>query len=194
MAYQLALAEEQTIVYTAKINEAYDHVEIVRCSNSATEIIWEGEDINVWNKSDKVEIPSGKDMFVATGYQDSVIQGSWDKFDPEEEYVLPTPATGKINVYFTDPWSVSEVYIYLWKDGSNPNVENANWPGVKMTYVKLNDYGQGIFTAEVDLDLYDHMIFNSGSNQTTDISLADAYNNIGYYLDGGAIHTYEYKN
>ena len=156
MAYQLALAEEQTIVYTAKINEAYDHVEIVRCSNSATEIIWEGENINVWNKSDKVEIPSGKDMFVATGYLNNVIQGSWDKFDPEEEYAIPEDTVTRLYLDITECtwWANGDcAYAFLYKEGG---ANAGEWPGLKMTKVASKNL---MYVDVTNIELYDRIIF-----------------------------------
>ena len=81
------------------------------------------------------------------------------------------------------------MYYYVWK-GDNNN----GWPGAKATYVKLNEYGQGIFSCQVDKNVYSSIIFNNGNgSQSPEISLASLTNNTGIYIDGGAVHTYPYS-
>ena len=99
-----------------------------------------------------------------------------------------------INVYFSAPsenWGET-TYCYLWLNGT----DGSGWPGVAMTYVETNDYGQAIYTIEVDLSSYDMVIFNNGNGwQTADTSLSSAFDGIGFYIDNyesGVCGTYDY--
>ena len=42
-----------------------------------------------------------------------------------------------------------------------------------MGYVGLNEYGQEIYTIDLDRSLYTHVIFNNGTDQTDDIALSE---------------------
>ena len=124
----------------------------------------------------------------------------------ENGYVVPTCSCGHtgtpvevantISVYFSAPaseWWGEKGYCYLWKNGVEGS-EEAAWPGNEMTYVTTNDYGQKVFTYEVDLAKFDMIIFSNGSGwQTQDISLNGVTNNSGFYLnDDGSTGTYTY--
>ena len=92
--------------------------------------------------------------------------------------------TGNTALYFTNGQNWGTVYAYAWdsKDGSN---KNANWPGVAMTYVGLNEYNQQIFTVNIDLSSYDRLIINKGddSGKTSDIDISNLNQN-AFYLTG----------
>ena len=129
----------------------------------------------------------------ANGYLSYEFEG-WDKeFDnvvsdltvtAQFKEIDSTPKN-EITIYFSQPtedWSES-TNVYLWNSSSN-NTEAA-WPGKAMEYVETNDYGQKIFKYTVDLDKYDMIIFNASTgSQTIDISLAEAVNNTGWYVNG----------
>ena len=89
-------------------------------------------------------------------------------------------------IYFSCPTGWTDtVYIYIWNGTTNSKL--SSWPGVEMTYVETNDYGQKIYKIDIDLSLYDHIVFTHGSNgvatgsQTVDISLIENTDN-GFYL------------
>lgn len=124
----------------------------------------------------------------------------------ENGYIIPTCSCGHtgtpvaisntISVYFSAPnseWWGEKGYCYLWKNGVDASEEVA-WPGNEMTYVTTNDYGQKVFTYEVDLAKYDMIIFSNGSGwQTQDISLNGVTNNSGFYLnEDGTTGTYTF--
>lgn len=87
--------------------------------------------------------------------------------------------------YFTNSkkWS-GTVYCYAWK-GSD---ENAGFPGVEMTYVKINGYGQNIYKIELDTSKYENVIFSAYDNgtekgKTINIPISDFNGNNLCYLD-----------
>ena len=103
--------------------------------------------------------------------------------------------TGTITVYFSAPasdWG-NTAYCYLWNDDSKQS--NANWPGIEMTFVKVNEYNQRIYTIDVDLDKYDMIIFNNNKGwQSKDTSLASAEDGMGFYLNGdNSLGTYTFS-
>lgn len=99
---------------------------------------------------------------------------------------------GEITIYFSNNqrWS-GTINAYVWNDSSGKYEKS--WPGNAMTYAKTNSYGEDIYSYQVDLSLYDHVIFNNGSSQTCNIPLANAYNGIGYYVSGSSYGTYEFN-
>lgn len=89
-----------------------------------------------------------------------------------------TTQTIYYNNSFTN-WS--KVYAYAWNDGDGTT--NAAWPGQAMTaVVGTNGY------YKLDLGLFDHVIFNNGTNgQTIDLDLAaDSY----VFKSNAIDHTY----
>lgn len=92
--------------------------------------------------------------------------------------------TGVITVYFTvsnavkEKWGNNEVYCYVWKSGTD-----GTWPGNKMTFVKTNDYGESIYTCQIDLGSVDMVIFhNNAGLQSADVSLSGVLDNTGFYF------------
>ena len=124
----------------------------------------------------------------------------------EDGYIVPTCSCGHkgtpieisetIKVYFSAPaseWWGDKAYCYLWEKDVESS-EEAAWPGNEMTYVETNDYGQKVFSYEVDLAKYNMIIFSNGNGwQTPDISLIEKEDNSGFYLnDDGTYGTYTY--
>ena len=94
-------------------------------------------------------------------------------------------ANANTRIYFSNAkhWS-DTIYVYLWN--STTNDKPASWPGVEMTYLETNSYGEEIYYIDVDLSLYDSVIFSHGTNknvvtQTIDIKLSEGSSN-GYYV------------
>lgn len=121
-------------------------------------------------------------------------------------YLVPTCSCGHtlegteivdniISVYFSAPaeWWGDKTYCYLWNDSTQ---KNNSWPGQEMTYVGSNDYGQRVYTIDVDLDQFDMIIFNNNNGwQSQDTSLSGAADNTGYYLtDNNALSTYTFES
>ena len=86
---------------------------------------------------------------------------------------------GSITLYFSNSKGWESVYAYMWGDGG----ANGDWPGVYANYVKDNEYYQGIFSVDVDLSIYNNIIFTDGSSQTVDIPVYSGMQNGLYATD-----------
>ena len=99
--------------------------------------------------------------------------------EPVTEAPTTEPATEPVSTYtlkFTDSLSWGgTLYCYSWVDGDAPTKA---WPGVAMTYVNTNDYGQRVYKVTVPSNV-DYVIFTNGSGQTIDIP-----------FDGSALNFY----
>ena len=67
-------------VWQVDINEASDHVIFCRFNTSSTSPAW--DDSQIWNKTQDLDIPSGKDLFTITAWGNgtNVCQGSWSTY------------------------------------------------------------------------------------------------------------------
>ena len=110
----------------------------------------------------------------------------------------PSTSDGEdVTLYFSNNKGWSSVNVYMWSD----NGESTAWPGVAATYVKDNDYGEGIYSVTLNTAQYDKVIFNGSGGQTEDVDVAtavtkgsglyclDERNELGHYLVG----YYEYN-
>lgn len=89
-----------------------------------------------------------------------------------------TTPSSTFTVKFTDSlnWD-GTIYCYSWVDGGNPT---KSWPGVAMTYLNTNDYGQKVYSVEVP-NTVNYIIFTNGSNQTIDIGFDGT--SLNYYTE-----------
>ena len=102
-----------------------------------------------------------------------------------------------IKLYFADAFNwasaTNPMYVYTW----GGNAINAQWPGVEATYVGLDSADRKVYSYDVDLSLYDHIIFHVGENKTQDIDISSAVNNQGYipvgeFSNGYPVESYTY--
>lgn len=77
-----------------------------------------------------------------------------------------TPVGGGMTVYLENEAGWSNPNCYMWNSATD---KNAGWPGAKMTEVGDNIYQ---YTAAKE---YKNCIFNSGSNQTADLTAKNGY-------------------
>lgn len=99
----------------------------------------------------------------------------------EPEPTAPT-AADTVTLYFSNGVNWDKVYMYTWQTDSGS--ENAQWPGQEMSPVGKNSFGETIYKIELNLNQYDNIIFNNGNGQQTqDIPISSASNNMGYYCD-----------
>ena len=96
-----------------------------------------------------------------------------------ETKTLTIDALGTTRVYFTNNqgWSNVNAYIY----NSNTDIKKA-WPGEAMTYLENNEWNQGIYYIDYNVNQYTYIIFNGSGGQTVDISV-DKVSTNAYYLD-----------
>lgn len=152
------------------------------------------------NEHDKFEaILSNASFYIVQGGTDEELQAAYDELDNAYKWfkhyvtnVHPEPVIGGSSggeervVYFTSNKGWSTVNAYCWNSMSNEN--NGAWPGVPMTFVKTNDYGESIYSYTVPAGM-NMIIFNNGTQQTVDLSL-DTYTENGFYLDSNASGKY----
>ena len=131
---------------------------------------------------------------VGTYYESEVTPTTAHVTEPatEEPTIAPTtvPATtapvteptttpsSTYTVKFTDSlnWD-GTLYCYSWaEDGTSTK----SWPGVAMTYLNTNDYGQKVYSVEVP-NTVDYIIFTNGSSQTIDIGFDGT--SLNYYTE-----------
>lgn len=105
---------------------------------------------------------------------------------PTEKPTEPIEEVNKvknnITVYFSNNknWSTVNAYIYNYAT----NTPMSQWPGSAMKYVKTNDMGEKVYSVTVDAAKYDRVIFNNGTQQTTDTPLTKS--NSGYFIIGSS--------
>ena len=99
-------------------------------------------------------------------------------------------ASNMRRIYFSDSkgWT-DTIYAYVWGTGGNNG-----WPGVEMNYLENNEMGEEVYYIDLDLELYQNIIFSHGTNkvvvtQTVDIVLSDSVN--GYYVTNKIDGKYE---
>lgn len=82
-------------------------------------------------------------------------------------------------IYFTNNKHWQGLRAYLWERGTS---NNNSWPGVPMTYVYTNHFGEDVYSIEVDYNQYNMIIFNdiNGQEQSIDIEIGNDLT--GYYL------------
>jgi hypothetical protein len=101
-----------------------------------------------------------------------------------------TPNAADKNVYFTDAQGWGDIHVYYWNNGPE-------WPGVAMTELYTNEYGQKVYYSELPDDV-EGIIFNGNGNQTVDIT--DKPIGKAYYTTGEkngnnfTVGTWSYNN
>ena len=102
-------------------------------------------------------------------------------------YIAATTKT----IYVTNNkrWT-DTIYAYVWDSSSNTYF--SAWPGIELTYVETNSYGEKIYKFDVDISKYDMVIFSHGtltngkyqlSSQTIDLKLSDYTTNAFYFTE-----------
>ncbi len=132
-----------------------------------------------WQISGNYTIISGSltdAVLVIAPHSDITALAQFEKEAPEEA----TKVKDNITVYFSNNknWSTVNAYIYKQSTGTAMSA----WPGKAMTYVKTNDMGEKVYSVTADVTKYDRIIFNNGSQQTTDTPLTKASS--GYFIIG----------
>lgn len=111
----------------------------------------------------------------------TVTQATIPTQEPTQKETL-TPVSTDVNIYFTNNKNWTTVNAYLYNDETG--AQNAVWPGVTLTNNTVNDYGQKVYSMKVDTTVYNRIIFNNGTQQTTDTPVTVA--NSGYFIIGNS--------
>ena len=77
----------------------------------------------------------------------------------------PVPEVRKVTFTNSHRWSGINLYCYYWSD---TNKSMTTWPGVAMTNIGTNDFGEVCYTFDVPQGAT-YIIFTNGSSQTVDI-------------------------
>ena len=98
---------------------------------------------------------------------------------PTEPHDEVTKVKNNITVYFSNnkKWPVVNAYVYNDATGT----AMVAWPGEAMHYVKTNNEGEQVYSYTADVSKYDRIIFNNGSDQTTNTPITKASS--GYFVD-----------
>ena len=91
-----------------------------------------------------------------------------------------------VSFEFENSLNWENVYVYAWFEDGN---QNAEWPGVKLTDCKINDYGQQVYTVNVPNNAAGVILTDGEGHQTDNIT---DYSPAYYYLDGERIIENEY--
>ncbi len=104
---------------------------------------------------------------------------------PQDEV---TKVKNNITVYFSNNknWTTVNAYIYNNETGTPMTA----WPGKSMTYVKINNEGERVYSVTADVSKYDRIIFNNGTEQTTDTPLTKASS--GYFINSKKSYNNKY--
>ncbi len=109
------------------------------------------------------------------------------KKQEQQDVVIPSFCTvndGEICAFFEAPTSWgSLINVWAWKNGGDgKDYVGTNWPGVSATLLGTADNGNRVFKwTSAKTAAPDKIIFNNGSNQTSDL----AFTNGGYYTKDG---------
>lgn len=97
-----------------------------------------------------------------------------------EEKTLTIDKLGLTRIYFTNSNYWSTVYAYIFNSGDDTY---NTWPGTAMTWLKNNDYGQGIYYIDFNISSYNYIIFTDGTSQTVNITVDKTTTNAYYPSD-----------
>ena len=89
-----------------------------------------------------------------------------------------------VRLYYSNTNNWSKINAYLWKDGSGS--DNNTWPGTEITnnveVIDCEKYYYYEYYKEDHPD-WNRIIFNNGSNQTSDITFSNSTNNGQFYIN-----------
>ena len=106
----------------------------------------------------------------------------WNYETKELSVVYPTATVEYDKIYFVNANNWSKVYAYLWLEGSDPTIKNAEWHGIDITANKEGTVnGYDIHYITFIKGSYDKCIFNDGNDKkTADLAIINDYK---YFYD-----------
>lgn len=87
--------------------------------------------------------------------------------------------------WFNDGGEDQHVYVYAFKEGSDPMQQNAPFPGVDATWVKDLDSDKKLFYYDIS-EKFDTFVVSNGTYQTEDIAISSLEGDNCIYLDADA--------
>ncbi len=84
----------------------------------------------------------------------------------------PVKPNTNITIYFSNNagWSTVNAYFYNEELG----LEMKTWPGTAMKHFTTNEYGEKIYSIDVDVSKYNRVVFNNGKSQTLNAAVTVA--------------------
>lgn len=84
----------------------------------------------------------------------------------------PVKPDTNITIYFSNNvgWSTVNAYFY----NEDKQLEMKEWPGVAMKHLTTNEFGEKIYSINVDVSKYNRVVFNNGKSQTLNSALTVA--------------------
>ncbi|MBQ8795157.1 MAG: starch-binding protein [Clostridia bacterium] len=84
----------------------------------------------------------------------------------------PVKPDTNITIYFSNNvgWSTVNAYFY----NEEKQLEMKSWPGAAMTHYTTNDFGEKIYAIDVDVSIYNRVVFNNGRSQTLNAAVTVA--------------------
>lgn len=108
--------------------------------------------------------------------------------EPEESEVLTEPTTEteaatmapynpvkpdtNITIYFSNNVGWANVNAYFYNE--ELGLEIKSWPGAPMKHLTTNDFGEKIYSIDVDVSKYNRVVFNNGKSQTLNAAVTVA--------------------
>lgn len=178
----LVMGDGASIAYSDK-----DTVSEGREVATLTAVPAEGYRFKEWSIAGNYEIASGKltdKVIKIRAYSDVTAQAVFEAI-PDEE---PTKVKNNITIYFSNNLNWSTVNAYIYKQSSGTALKA--WPGSAMKYVKTNNEGEKVYSATVDVSKYDRVIFNNGTDQTTDTPVTKSSS--GYFINSKKSYSDKY--
>lgn len=92
--------------------------------------------------------------------------------EPEAVEYNPVKPDTNITIYFSNNvgWATVNAYFY----NEEKQLEMKAWPGTAMTHIETNEYGEKIYAIDVDVSLYNRVVFNNGKSQTLNAAVTVA--------------------
>ena len=165
------------IIYVDAVNDTVSSTKYLQGDASKSYLSTSGDSETLtFNKADTYDLYLGGDNKVYTAI------GSYNTVYLKTSNEWNETITNKKMIYFTNNQGWGSVKVYVFKAGGSGK---DSWPGVDADYVENNDYGQGIYSVEIDTSTYDSVIFNNGSGtQTVDIDITSYRDSIQLYING----------
>ena len=84
----------------------------------------------------------------------------------------PVKPDTNITIYFSNNVGWANVNAYLYNE--EKQIEIKEWPGAAMKHLTTNEFGEKIYSMDVDVSKYNRVVFNNGKSQTLNAALTVA--------------------
>ena len=164
------------IIYVDAVNDTVSSTKYLQgdASKSYLSTLGDSETLT-FNKADTYDLYLANDNKVYTAI------GSYNTIYLKTSNEWNQTIANKKMIYFVNNYRWSNVNAYVFKEGGSGAT---SWPGTAADYVENNEYGQGIYSVEIDTSSYDSVIFNGSGAQTVDINISGYQDSTELYGNG----------